>query len=450
MATSLTAALLCACVAAAHAEPSPDEPIPDVVTADIKEGIEQHIESVKAEEGGFFPITFDGREMRLKLVRVHTEYLSNLGPRRHFACVDLVDTEGDVYDVDFFLEGDPGSMAVTKTSVHKLNGKPFYVWRQEDDGKWTHAEVDEASNRLLGVIEERDRFEFRYHVRLPELVADARMWIPLPTTDDFQTIEDTAMEVPGTHRILTDERYGNRVLFLELGPEHSGRVIDIRTVVDRREKSAYPGDNPEDFLGSYSLVPVNDRFRDIAAGVLEGKEQSDLVRARALYDHTIDQLRYMKHGDYGRGDAVYACDVATGNCTEFHSYFIALARSADIPARFAIGAAIPSSRDAGGIDGYHCWAEFYAEGKWWPIDISEGDKYSALATYYFGRHPANRVELSRGRDIVVEPGPESGPINFLAYPVLEVGGEPVRVTPQFGFRRLSDGANNSESSGSEE
>jgi hypothetical protein len=58
-----------------------------------------------------------------------------------------------------------------------------------------------------------------------------------------------------------------------------------------------------------------------------------------------------------------------------------------------------------------------------------------LADYYFGHHPANRFELSRGRDLVVEPGPASGPINFLAYPVLEVNGEPVKVRTEFLFRR---------------
>ncbi len=143
----------------------------------------------------------------------------------------------------------------------------------------------------------------------------------------------------------------------------------------------------------------------------------------------------MKFGDYGRGDAVYACDSKTGNCTEFHSFFISLARSIGIPARFSIGASIPSDRDEGGMDGYHCWAEFYAEGKWWPIDISEGNKYTALATYYFGRHPANRIELSRGRDLRVSPSPASGPINFLAYPLMEVGEEIAYPLTTFSFRR---------------
>lgn len=81
------------------------------------------------------------------------------------------------------------------------------------------------------------------------------------------------------------------------------------------------------------------------------------------------------------GDAVYACDARSGNCSDFHAYFIALAREAGIPARFAVGAAIPSERNDGGIDGYHCWAEFLADGKWVPVDVSEANKHSPL---FFG------------------------------------------------------------------
>ncbi len=112
-----------------------------------------------------------------------------------------------------------------------------------------------------------------------------------------------------------------------------------------------------------------------------------------------------------------------------------MARAASIPARFAVGVAIPSERNEGGIDGYHCWAEFFADAKWVPLDVSEAYKNSALANYYFGHQPANRFELSRGRDLVVDPAPASGPINFLAYPLLEVVGKPVGVQTQFLFRR---------------
>jgi hypothetical protein len=74
------------------------------------------------------------------------------------------------------------------------------------------------------------------------------------------------------------------------------------------------------------------------------------------------------------------------------------------------------------------------------VDVSEADKNARLTTYYFGHHPANRIELSRGRDLVVDPGPASGPINFLAQPVLEVGGKPIKIKAGFSFRRESQTA----------
>jgi transglutaminase-like putative cysteine protease len=412
--------------------------VPHVVTADIQAGIEAYIEDQTRLEDGYFCLPFEGRELRLKLVRVHTEYLANLGPRRHFACVDLASTDGNVYDVDFFMAGDAGDMTVTETTIHKINGQPYYVWEQDSDGVWGRRAVDDASRSLLGVVEDTDRFDFLYQITMPELSDHARMWIPLPASDTFQTVRTMELDTPGTHRILTDSRYGNRVLFLELTPQDSGKSIALSFEVSRLEKTVYSDEtsSPGDFLSSDHNVPVNDEFRAIAEEVLEGK-RGDLVRARALYDHTIDRMRYAKYGkEYGYGDAQYACDSGAGNCTDYHSYFIALARSVGIPARFAIGAAVPSERDDGALSGYHCWAEFYAEGKWWPIDISEADKYTSLATYYFGHNPANRFEFSRGRDLEVDPSPASGPINFLAYPVLEIAGVPVAIKPRLSFTRI--------------
>ena len=374
------------------------------------------------------------------MVRVHTEYLANLGPKRHFACVDLADISGDVYDVDFFLSGDPGSMSVTETTVHKINGQPFYAWEQKRNKTWHRIPVNKATESNFGVIRDRDEFEFLYRVILPEITNSAQIWLPLPETDAFQTVKVKSIDTPGKIDTLRELQYGNRVLFLELSPEDGKKSIDIRFQVERFEKSAYSEQtgNLEKYLSPELRAPDKETFSEIAERVVKGKK-TDLVKARALYDHIIDRMRYMKFGTgWGKGDAVYACDARTGNCTDFHSYFIALARSVNIPARFAIGVSIPSDRNEGGVDGYHCWAEFYAEDKWWPVDISEGDKYTSLATYYFGHHPANRFELSRGRNLVVKPGPASGPINFLAYPVLEIDGKPTKIRGQFSFTRVSN------------
>ena len=437
-----SAIFICAACARAGAEPEVDL-VRNAVTAEIKAGIEKHIEREAERGGGYFQFSSEGKEYRFKLVRVHTEYLSRLGPERHFACVDLVDEAGDVYDTDFFLSGKPDAMVVTETTLHKLNGIPYYTWEQVEKGKWERAPVKGAPPGLLGVIKGQDAFEFLYRAKLPSLTEGARMWIPLPETDAFQSIQLEGIRSPKEPRTLEESRYGNKALYFELGPEDSGKNVDIRYRVHRKEKAAYADSKPDrkKYLQSDKLVPLNAEFKRIAAETVAGKK-GDLVRARALYDHVIDKVRYMKHGaGWGKGDAVYACNIRTGNCTDFHAYFIALARSVGIPARFAIGASIPSDRDDGGIDGYHCWAEFYAEGKWWPVDISEADKYSSLSTYYFGHHPANRFEFSRGRDLVFTPGPEGGPINFLAYPVLEIAGKQVKPSTEFFFERRASKAN---------
>ncbi len=427
---------LAGCFSSRYNTNAADERVPSVVTSDIEAGIRAHIDTLTTSGGGFFPLVVDDQDLSLKLVKIHTEYLATLGPQEHFACVDLVDTKGDVYDVDFFLHGDPGAMTVTETIPHKVNGKPFYFWKQNEDKTWGRVPMDEASRQLMGVIVPRDEFEFRYRVTLPEITGAARLWIPLPATDAFQNVEIMAINAPQSYRVLDEREFGNKVLFWELGPSDGAKALDVRYKVERVEKAAYAAtDDPKRYLLPERLVPADTRFEKIAAKVIAGKK-SDLQRARALYDHVIDEMRYAKAGDgWGQGDAVFACDARHGNCTDYHAYFISLARAVDIPARFAIGAAIPSTRNEGGVDGYHCWVEFYAEGKWWPIDISEADKYSNLATYYFGHHPANRLEFSRGRDLEVTPGPSSGPINFLAYPILEVEGAEVKTKVDFSFRR---------------
>lgn len=414
-------------------------PVRKVSMEEIEAGIKSYIDKKTRENDGYFHVADRGKEFRMKLVRVHTEYLANLGPGKHFACVDLADVSGDVYDVDFFLEGDPGNMDVTETIVHKLNGKPYYAWKQHKDKTWHRVAVKDASPQLLGVIEGQDEFEFHYITQLPDIKDKAKMWIPIATSDAYQTVEVVAMKIPGEHRMLKDKDYGNTILYTELDASQSKQTLEVTYRVKRFERGAVeePGPISPLYLGANALMPVGGQFEEIARQVTLGHDASDLMKARALYDYIIDNMRYMKYGNYGRGDATYACDIRTGNCSEFHAFFISLARSAGIPARFAIGASIPSERNDGGIGGYHCWAEFYAEGKWWPIDISEANKYTALATYYFGHHPANRIELSRGRDLNVDPLPASGPINFLAFPVLEIDGKDAVAKTRFSFQRLT-------------
>jgi len=105
-------------------------------TADISAGIKKNIDTQsKKSSDGKFHVNYEGQDLALDLIRVHDDRLSDLGGGKYFACVDMKATDGKTYDIDFFLTGQPGKMKVTETSVHKIDGKPLYDWKEEN-GTW--------------------------------------------------------------------------------------------------------------------------------------------------------------------------------------------------------------------------------------------------------------------------------------------------------------------------
>jgi hypothetical protein len=107
-----------------------------VSTADISVGIKKNIDrQSKKSSDGKFHVKYEGQDLALDLVKVHDDRLQDLGEGKYFACVDMKATDGKTYDIDFFLTGQVGKMKVTETSVHKIDGKPLYDWKEEN-GKW--------------------------------------------------------------------------------------------------------------------------------------------------------------------------------------------------------------------------------------------------------------------------------------------------------------------------
>jgi len=418
-----------------------EKPSAEVTIEEIAAQIKAHIDAESARQGGHFRLEHEGETLELELIRVHMEYLADLGDGVQFACVDLVEADGTVYDVDFFLAGtDPQDLRVTETHVHKLDGQPLYAWEQVEDGTWQRVPMEAAADELLGVVRGRDYFHFSYRFTLPELSEPAQLWVPLAQSDSFQKVRIVKINTPAPWELVPDRSGENMALSMAVSPEQSGASLEIRYQVTRDESGPYakhPSESPRRHLSPESLVPADPTFDKLAQEALEGSSATnDLMRARELYKHTLEAMRYARYGDgWGQGDAVYACDARSGNCSDFHAYFIALCRAVDIPARFIIGAAIPSDRDEGGVDGYHCWAEFYTDGEWWPVDISEADKFNKMADYYFGKKPANRFELSRGRDLVFEGMRPGQSFNFLVYPILETAQGQLSLRPKFEFER---------------
>jgi len=113
----------------------------EVSNADISAGLKKYIDSyARKSSDRKFHVRYRGKDLPLSLIRVHDDRLSSLGAGKYFACVDMKGSDGRIYDIDFFMALRPGQMKVTETSIHKINGKPLYNWKEEN-GVWKRVRV---------------------------------------------------------------------------------------------------------------------------------------------------------------------------------------------------------------------------------------------------------------------------------------------------------------------
>jgi len=299
-------------------------------------------------------------------------------------------------------------------------------------------------------------FRFTYNFTVKDIPSDAkrlRVWVPVPQTDQHQTVRVLAIKAPVKTRMTQDPEYGNRIMYAEIQNSIAGKAeFTLEYKVTRREYSR--GDytqlkrvdqNPAVVLASMdrlvapdSLIPTDGRIK-VLAGEVTGSQSGSVAKAKAAYDYLFTNMRYDKTGTgWGRGDALWACDSKRGNCTDFHSPFIGMLRADGIPARFDIGFPLPENKDKGDIAGYHCWAEFYGRKTGWiPVDISEAWKAKQKEDYFFGSVDANRVQLSTGRDIALSPRQDGPALNYFVYPYVEVDGKPYdKLDKQFSFEEV--------------
>ena len=305
-----------------------------------------------------------------------------------------------------------------------------------------------AQYRLPG--EERT-FHVRYVATvesIPEGSGLLRLWIPVPQDSPAQEIRALAFETGFHWELRREPKYGNTMVIFEI-PDPPATVTipmtftctrqEIRTDFDAVAEDGVdaPGAHAA-FLGDDSLVVVDERIRRIAADAVNGKPTT-LGKARALYDSVVERMTYDKtQVGWGHGDSGFACDVGKGNCTDFHALFNALCRAEGIASGFEIGLFLPYDWDSQAeLSGYHCWAAFRVPGRTWiPVDISEADKNPGMKDYLFGGQTPNRVTLSTGRDIVLEPPQSGGPLNYFIDPYAEVDGKPVKAAKSWTFSVL--------------
>lgn len=295
-----------------------------------------------------------------------------------------------------------------------------------------------ATTGARPIDEDARRFFFDYQVVVPAEVPDAetvRLFLPIADDTTGQRVLSVDVGVDGAgevdRRFGREERYGNRFWVADL-PARRAEPTRITIRYDVARKVVRAGDDAGDarsakaFLGADERVVVGHPVLDpILEEIRSASPEADeATRARAIYDWVVDNVEYKKSGTgWGNGDTFWACSERYGNCTDFHSLFISLARTEGIPARFEMGFPVPLDRAVGRVEGYHCWVEFWLTGKGWvPIDASEASKHPEQRELHYGTHPADRFQLSRGRDLRLGQEHRDRPLNYFVYPYVEVDG----------------------------
>ncbi|MDE1138985.1 transglutaminase-like domain-containing protein [Paraburkholderia tropica] len=311
------------------------------------------------------------------------------------------------------------------------------------------------------------RTENQLVVKVPAGAKQVRIWFPVPQQTPWNEVKafsvDSAYPVE-YHR----DSWGNRVGYIDV-EQPNAATIDItehfdQTLTERKTRLDPSKTRPltdaertalQRYLLPTSYVIVNDQIKGLAKQIV-GDEQNPILAARKLYDWTLDHVTYwveypdrMKPSDFGSTD--FCLQTKSGNCTDFHSLFSSLAMADGIPTRMVYGSLLKPTLDGVKVDAsYHCWIEFYAPNYGWiPLDVSLANVYGkefpltdqnrtlverTTATgyhgldkskidYYFGNLDDRRFSWSTGRDLMMQPPQQDGPVNSLATLYVEVDGK---------------------------
>ncbi len=269
-------------------------------------------------------------------------------------------------------------------------------------------------------------FDATYTATLSDIPAGTKelaIWIPLPVSGEYQTVSDVTIDAPYEFTKHREAAWGNEYAHAVVTDPPSTIAVNVKFTVTRNEAKfdAVKGSlgDRDRALRANRLVTLSPRVRALAEEVTAGKS-GVTEQARAIYEHLLATMSYDKIvPGWGQGDTERACDVRKGNCTDFHSLFLSLARAKGIPARFVIG--FPMSAPEGVVKGYHCWAEYWDGRGWVPVDASDASKNPKLAGYLFGNLDPDRMQFTVGRDLVLTPA-TAEPLNYFIYPRGEANG----------------------------
>ncbi len=139
--------LLCSAtliIAQEHPEHPTDKPAPKQQKAytmdELEKAITAEIQNAQKADG-FYHMKDGDKTWNMKLDHVHKERLSRIDAKTYFACTDFKSDDNHTVDVDFFMKDDGQKLVLSDATLHKVDGKARYNWK-EKDGYWVRVPVE--------------------------------------------------------------------------------------------------------------------------------------------------------------------------------------------------------------------------------------------------------------------------------------------------------------------
>jgi len=290
--------------------------------------------------------------------------------------------------------------------------------------------------------------DFRIALDAPEASRDVKVWIPYPVSDRWQSIADMKIEGNFTYSgIYREKETGNLALYAEWNTPVKDRFINLsfKATAEERVKKDFPTTDGEPFpaevkpyLEETTFIPLDGKVREAALKATEGKK-GILQKAEGVFDWTVENtFRDPEVQGCGIGDVEKTLARRGGKCADISSVFVAVARSAGIPAREVFGLRLGKKDGDDITGGHHCWAEFYLPGYGWvpvdPADVRKAMLVNKLELkdakeyrdYFFGAVDPYRIALATGgRGYYLSPRQKDGPLNYFMYPYAEIDGKAI-------------------------
>jgi transglutaminase-like putative cysteine protease len=226
--------------------------------------------------------------------------------------------------------------------------------------------------------------DLRAVVTPPAKTKKLRVWMPVPPSDDVQTVSGSRFEtwpLTATPAIATEPVYGNTFAYFEFSnPEGAQQIRHTFTVTTPELRydldpakvqpvKAWPASFAPYLRSEGQAVVISDRVRSLAQQLVPAPANQaadlgqviDWISTNLVYGHETASLQASSEN---------ALEQKGGHCSDYHGLCSALSRSLGYPARVVYGIN-PMPRNSPS----HCKAEvFLPPYGWVSFDLSETQK----------------------------------------------------------------------------